>query len=241
MKNLTLFILTITAFSVYGQDKETSTAEFKRFQIGVNISPDICYRTLKDFAHNAEGKSGVEYGNLNEIVKLSYTTGLNICFNFNKYAGIETGVQYSNKGFQSKIYGNNPTQTNPTLQYITNYHYIDIPLKANFIFGKRKVRFITSIGVVTNFFIKQTETVIEVYPDRTERRTYRQNYYNGIDFNRKVNISPTISIGIDYKINNRMNLRIEPTFRYGIYKMTKQPTATYLYNGGLNISYYFGL
>lgn len=53
-------------------------------------------------------------------------------------------------------------------------------------------------------------------------------------------INATID-GIDYKINRRMNLRVEPTFRYGVLKTIDTPVTGYLYSGGLNISYYFGL
>ena len=60
------------------------------------------------------------------------------------------------------------------------------------------------------------------------------------DYN-KVNISPSVSAGIDYRINDRHHLRIEPTFRYGVLKIIDEPITGYLYSGGLNIGYYFGI
>ena len=90
--------------------------------------------------------------------------------------------------------------------------------------------------MTTNIFIKDTQTSVFVNSDRTYRKTTPTIF----DYN-KVNLSPTISVGIDYKINNRMNLRIEPTFRYGVLKIIDAPVTGYLYSGGLNISYYFGL
>ncbi|HRN94808.1 MAG TPA: hypothetical protein PL084_08790, partial [Chitinophagales bacterium] len=75
-----------------------------------------------------------------------------------------------------------------------------------------------------------------VYSNHTKRETIPISYNY-----KKVNISPLISVGIDYKINSRMNLRVEPTFRYGVLKLMDTPITTYLYSGGLNISYYFGL
>lgn len=50
-----------------------------------------------------------------------------------------------------------------------------------------------------------------------------------------------ISAGIDYRMNDRMNLRVEPTFRYGVMKITDAPITAYLFNAGLNIGYYVRL
>lgn len=38
-----------------------------------------------------------------------------------------------------------------------------------------------------------------------------------------------------------MNLRIEPTFSYGLLKIIDAPVTGYLYSGGINIGYYFGI
>ena len=238
MKNLTIIILTIFVFSAYGQ--ESSTIDFKRVQIGIIVSPDICFRTLKNNDGSPISDLTLTYRNNRETIKIGYTAGLNACFNFKNIIGLETGVQYSNKGYQTKIEDITFGQPDPSLpdkfKYIYDYHYIDIPVKANFTIGKKKVRFFTSIGVTTNILIKYTETCILVYSDHTNRET------NSTSFNyNKVNISPTISVGIDYKINNRMNLRVEPTFRFGVLKIIDAPVTGYLYNGGFNISYYFGL
>lgn len=242
MKYLILFLLTLTAFSSYGQDKtkETPTADFKRVQIGINVSPDVCFRTLKNNDGSWSSDLVVDQRNIMETVKVGYTAGLNVCFNIKKFVGLETGIQYSNKGYQTKkqdlIFG----QPDPSLpkqsKFVYDFHCIDIPVKANFTIGKKKVRFFTSVGVTTNIFIKETQTSFLIYSDRTDKKTSPTNF----DYN-KVNISPTVSVGIDYKINGRMNLRVEPTFRYGVLKIIDTPVTGYLYSGGLNISYYFGL
>jgi hypothetical protein len=116
-----------------------------------------------------------------------------------------------------------------------DFHCIDIPIKVNFAVGKKKVRFFSSLGLTTNIFIKENQKSFMYYSDHTDKITSPANY----DYNDS-NISPTASVGIDYKINNNMNLRIEPTFRYGVLKIINSPVTGYLYNGGLNISYYYG-
>ena len=242
MKQLPIYLLVLITLSSKGQntDKKVSTADFKRVQIGINFSPDICFRLLKNNDGSSTSDIGIKRSNENEIVKFGYTAGLNVCFNIIKFVGIETGIQYSNKGYQTKTIDYTFGQPNPFApkegKFIFNFHYIDIPLKVNFTIGKKKVRFFTSVGLTTNIFIKETQTSILKYTDRTDRITKPTSY----DYNR-INISPTISLGIDYKINSRMNLRIEPIFRYGVLKIIDAPVTGYLYNGGLNISYYFGM
>jgi hypothetical protein len=242
MKHLTLFILILTALSSYGQDKtkETSTSDFKRFQIGINVFPGICFRTLKNNDGSSSSEIIISQRNDRETIKVGYTAGLNVCFNIKNYFGLETGIQYSNKGYQTKKQDMVSEQPDPGLpkqtKFIYDFHFIDIPVKVNFTIGKKKVRFFTSVGVTTNIFIKETQTSFLYYSDRTDNKTSPTN----LDYN-KVNISPTVSFGIDYKINNRMNLRVEPTFRYGVLKIIDTPVTGYLYSGGLNISYYFSL
>jgi hypothetical protein len=57
----------------------------------------------------------------------------------------------------------------------------------------------------------------------------------------KVNLSPTVSAGVAYRINDLMTLRAEPTFSYGVLKTTNTPVTAYLWNAGLKVSYLFGL
>jgi len=237
MKAITFLLSIVLTANLFGQ--ETTTAEFKKIQLGINISPDYCFRTLNN------GSS------IDETGKLGYTAGLNMNYNFNKNIGIGLGIHYSIKGYKTSMnalsYGDmidpnygfiyDPSHTGANIKYIYNFHYLDIPLKVNFVTGKKKIRFITSVGLTTNVFIKETATRVIEYQDGTHnRKTHVSNYnYNTI------NLSPTASFGIDWKLNSKNNLRIEPTFRYGVLKIINAPVTGYLWNAGLNVSYYFGL
>ncbi len=242
MKQLTISFLILTALNTFGQikTKDVIQSDFKRFQIGINFSPDICFRTLKINENHSTSNLVLNQRNKIETMKFGYTSGLNVCFSITKFIGMETGIQYSNKGYQTKFIDLTSNQPDPSIpnkiKIIYNFHFIDIPLKVNFTLGKKKVRFFSSVGLTANILIKETQTSILVFSNHTDKQTQPTSY----DYN-KTNISPTISLGIDYKINNRMNLRVEPTFRYGVLKIINAPLTGYLYNGGLNISYYFGL
>lgn len=218
-----------------------SQSENRRVEIGINFCPDICYRTLKNNDGSANTDAIISQRNKNETFKVGYTGGLNLCFNIKRFLGLEVGVNYSNKGYQTQPInliswqstGNDPTQ----VVFIYNIHYMDIPAKINFTIGKRKLRFIANAGIAANIFMNETQTRVFEYIDgRRDKQTNptTTNY-------KRISISPIVGLGIDYKINNRMKLRIEPMIKYGIIPIIDAPVTGYLYSGGLNISYYFGL
>jgi hypothetical protein len=241
MKRLILFLATtFCSLIANGQNTNDSkpTKDFKRILIGVNFSPDYCFRKLKNNDGSSTSALIVDNRNSHESAKFGYTTGINVCINFSKAIGLEAGIQYSNKGYQFKFNNSTFDPSIPTKgKIIYNDKYIDIPLKINLTLGKRKVQFFSSVGITTNIFIGETQTNILKYSDgNTDKRTQSTPYnYN------KVDISPIISLGINYKINDKMNLRVEPTFRYGVLKIIDSPVTGYLWNAGLNIGYYFGL
>jgi len=251
MKRLTTITAMMISLVAFGQDNLNSTVstEFIKFLFGVNISPDYCYRTLKNNDGSSTSSVIIDLRNKNEEFKIGYTAGLNVCYNISKNLGFELGVQYSNKGYafeKSDLifgdtidphYGFDGTEMPTKAKFIYNHIYLDIPVRAIFSFGERRVHFITSIGVTTNILLKATQTsVLEYENGDTQRETNDQED----DFN-SLNISPTVSAGIDYKISNKINLRAEPTLRYGLLKIIDTPVTAYLWSGGLNITCYYAL
>ncbi|MHB8259255.1 MAG: hypothetical protein ACYDCN_06785 [Bacteroidia bacterium] len=225
MKRILFIALLFCIKQTKAQDStQVITQKNKRVFIGVNFSPDYCSGIFKDPVVNTLG--------LKAIPKFGYTSGINIFCIITKHLSIETGVQYSKKEFDVKTDLTFGDRIDRRRGFVYNtgennaniYNYLDIPLKANFTFGKKRIRFISSIGVTTNLFLNATS----------------YSFFVGNNNNR-INLSPTISCGIDFKIKNRMCLRIEPTLRYGILKVSNDLATLYIWNAGLNISYYFGV
>jgi hypothetical protein len=244
MKKLLAFIFIVTSVFAYAQDS-TKTKKTRRFFIGINFSPDYCFRTLKNNGGSSIDAMIYEGDNKIERAKFGFTSGINVCYIFTKHISIDLGVQYSNKGYQTEenpltfgtprgvVYTNLPTSG----KFVYRYNYIDIPLKANFIFGKKKLRLISSIGLITSVFINTTNSFVGEYSNGS---SFKNSSTTSSGYN-KVNLSPIISCGIDYKINDRMFFRVEPTFRYAILKTVDASIAEYVWSAGLNVSYYFGL
>lgn len=165
MKKILFATLILGASVSYGQNKSTSSEnEAKGFQLGLNASPDYCFRTMPSYF---------------EVPKLGYTFGLNTAYQFNQFFSVETGLHYSNKGTQTSMLDLVFIQPEPLVpnqaKYIYNYHFIDIPLKANFTLGSRKIRFFTSVGLTVNFFMKECICLL-----RSHRNKYNQSKLHGL-------------------------------------------------------------
>jgi hypothetical protein len=245
MKRFLILFTIIIPFVAKSQDdlKIKSKKDYNKILIGISFSSDFNYRTLKKTDENVTTKDIFQHNNATETFKLGYTTGLNICYNFSNTIGIEAGVQYSNKGYRTKemnFSGTNLANDIKTkLRY--NYYYIDLPTKVNFTFGQKKIRLFTSIGASTNFFIKNINTTIVQYSDNSKKK-YSQNTVGKHQKYNKIYISPLVSLGINYKLNEKFNLRVESIFRYGILPINYgDPIKGYLWNGGLNLGLYYGL
>ena len=237
MKHLLILILTFMSLSVSAQKPKQSN----KLKIGFSFSPDYSFRTLK----NGDGSSStdlvIKIRNDIEKAKFGYTTGFSVTYNFSNLIGFETGVLYSNKGYktieQHLIYFPPSPGSPDRATTIYSYQYIGIPLKAKFAFGKNKARFITSAGLITNFLINVKQSINFKYSDG---RTEKKNQSSTSGFN-KVDISPMVSIGVDYKITDKIHLSAEPTFRFGLIKTKDAPVKENLWSAGLVLGFFYAL
>lgn len=225
MKQLLLFIAVLASFDAAAQ----------KISIGYNFSSDYNYRTLKSSGGSSSAGIVISSRNHDERARFGYTTGLNVCLFLSKQLALETGIQYSNKGYGTRNLYLAYTQPDPAVpvraKFIYAYQYIGIPVKAKFIVGKSKLRFIAGIGFTTSLLLNYKQTVTyEYYNGSTEKKT--QSSTSGFN---KVDLSPMISAGVDYKLNNKMHLFAEPTFRYGLIKTKDASITEKLWNAGLNV------
>ena len=233
MKKTIFLLIAIASFKASAQDAKTES----KFSIGFNFSPDYNFRTIKSSENGSGVDVVVESRNEREIEKFGYTTGFNLSISLSKKVAFETGIKYSNKGYQTKaidfVFEGNPT--NPLLpakathRYI--YQYIGVPLKLNLFFGEGDLRFVSGIGITTNFLLNVQSRNNFEYSDG-KKETTKSKDTDGFN---KIDVSPTLSLGIDYKLTNTIHLRAEPTFRYGIIKTTSTPVTEHLWNAGVNL------
>lgn len=237
MKKVKCFLLMLIPFGLSAQDSINTTN--KGWAIGLIVSPDYCYRTITSDG-TVSMDNIVSSRNKNETAQSGITSGINLCYFFKKRFSIETGINYSNRGYRTKYFSDFispvPDPFIPTrINYIYNYNFIDIPLKINFIAGRKRMRFIAGAGINTNFLLFFKEAQIAEYADGRTIISYPKPE-TGFNFS---DLSVSLSAGTDINLTNKLNLRIEPTYRYGLGIKQTSPIKEHLWNAGLNFGFYF--
>jgi hypothetical protein len=233
MKPLFIAVITLTALTVKSQDSKN------KLFIGFNFSPDYNFRGIKSNGDGFLGDDFIKQRNDNEIAKFGYTTGVSIGLQVSKKVVLETGVQFANMGYKTKnqtFSFETPNLGLPTkVQFIYAYQYINIPIKARVTFGEKRLRLASSIGFNTSFLttLKQT-TILEEANGQTNKssKSDKRGY-------RTVGIMPFVGVGVNYALNQKLQLFAEPTFRYGLIRTTSSPVKENLWNAGLNMGVYY--
>lgn len=234
---ISLFFL-ILSFSAFAND---STAVFKRWSIGINGSPDYCYRRLVMKSSNNATYKLANYKNSTEIPIYSYTGGLSAAYSLNNYFSIGLGAEYSQKGFQTK----SMNVVNPTLPDVVlgqgtfryDFKYLQLPLKVNFVYGKKKIRLLASAGLTSSFLLyEQTTTKIDYYNVSGTRESARYDYETN-----PFNLFLTGGVGADIKLGKKMGFIFEPTYSYGLFRTMDGSIAEFLWSVGLNLGCYIKL
>ena len=117
---------------------------------------------------------------------------------------------------------------------MVNLHYLAVPLTAHITFGHKRLQFTAGAGFSALYLFSECSVTDQSYADgHTERKDDTSPYY------RKFNLAPQLSAGIDYAINEKVHLKLEPVFRFAAIKSVDAPVKENLYNYGLNIAAYW--
>jgi len=236
-KPLTSLLLALLTFSAIAQAQNSTN----KWQVGLNISPDICYRNI----FITEGKVSdqttavINLRNSAEKPKLSYSGGLSVVYRYNPKLSFQAGLNYANVGYKSEIAGFiGPVEEDFPLsaKYIDNFHYLEVPTKVNFIFGENRLQYTVGAGLSSAYLMETKNTVVSYYADSTTRK-HIQNQ----DPYKPFNLFATLNVGLLYQLSNKWQLKLEPTFRYGLLRTSDTPVSGRLYNFGLSSGIYLTL
>lgn len=261
MRFISLLLLSLFPFLAVGQTEPEDIQDpylipttftektYPNHQFGMAVSPDVSYRILLENKPTTWGI--IEDRNQHESSIVGLTAGLSYIYNFNRFWGLETGVYYSLKGYQrieNDLFTYDDYDPNvdifvntKTARFSYQFHYIDVPVKANFTIGTGRVKFVSSLGVVGGLLV-------------TPRQVTRINYEDGgkhvsssipdikPDFNR-FSIAAMVSVGMDFRFTDQINIKIEPVGRVAITPVVNSSysISERLYNIGLNVGVYWTL
>ncbi len=210
---------------------QNETIKLNRFQIGVNFSPDLCYRMLS--TQNANDGFWINIRNKNEGSKFGLTSGLTLYYKLSSRFTIGIGALYSNKGYKIKRSDWMPPTNSidyflPVANSKFRYSYLDIPLIIQYRILNFSDKFSLSTSLAGTFnFIISKQLIIH------DSKNKSANTLNISDFN-NINFSGNISIDFAYQLNSKFKLSLSPTYRYSFMPIYKSTVKDHLYSIGLN-------
>lgn len=209
-------------------------------QLGVNVGLDYSYRNLSTKNDFFPFPDIIKERNDSEELKQLYHVGANVIIPFSNKFAFQTGLQYGQQGYhtQMEFQDEDPEGNTIYVQQNTVYRYnqISLPLRINYKSSDKTVYFIGSLGMlVTGVFNCVTVKTI-FYPLGIEEGKFEDN--NSLN---SVLFSPAITAGVGLKISDRMDVRLEPNFRYSLIASRDTPIKEYLYSAGIEGAFYFKL
>lgn len=206
-----------------------------KLRIGFNYSQDYCFRKLYNTNASELNDVLINIFNNNEKYKFGLTTGFHVIYNINSKWEIEGGIQFSNKGYQSKTMELKPLVPELSLpqkaKTVFTFHYFDVPLKVNYVFFKKhRLQWFASSAIINHFLIQSFETDKLYFENKTDIDKRKIKQY------KPHNISPSIGAGFYYQINQQLSFRLEPQFKFQIFSNNSNSISEHLYNFGLNWS-----
>lgn len=224
-------------------DTEPGYRPAGRFYTGGFISPDLSYSIIP---RNNSGLPAIKnYQSDYDVSKFSVTVGLEGMYQINQNLALTLGVQYSGKGGKTKEieYGPSAIESDPvSMYYVYDYRYIDVPLRLDVYFTRRKVSPFITAGVSTNFFVNQRTGVfgIDKNDNAVEMSSSSTSGFSAV--------TPQLQVGAGIDIALKYSrIRIFPIYRLALTDTRLSETYAYstgtvngkLYSIGLGINCFF--
>ena len=89
-------------------------------------------------------------------------------------------------------------------------------------------------GLSADFLLRSETTYLwESMNGDRDRKTVKES-----DPDNTFNISPIVSVGLDYSLTDKAYLRFQPNFKYGLLSIADEPFAEFLWTVGGSIGYF---
>lgn len=243
---LLLLIFALCINSAFAQATENTNTTFKRLYVGINTTQGVGYRYLvrnKSVAVPADEEDATNYvrdlRNQREVPEYVFDANIRVGCKITKNIEVETGVGYNRLGYFYKLHLDASPGEYIDMKRWDYFHYLNIPIVANFLVGQKKIQGLFSAGVSMNIYLKETYKSIFTENGRKIKQKGDVGYL--INPLAQFNLSPLLSIGINYQITPLIGLRVMPTFQMQALKNVKgAPLTEYLYSGGINMAINFG-
>jgi hypothetical protein len=254
-KILSVFFLGISLCLVaQGSDlKDAEQIDSSGLSIGIHASPDLAYRALFNMDGSNSSDIVISSRNGYESLKFSFTAGAVIGWRLNKKFRLESGLNYSNMGFELDFdklpftfspeisdrnglpYVSGPVDLRIPYRNRKHLHYLEIPLKVFYRKEWRRWAIVSGLGISGGWLMLANETLL--YRDANGDKD-RSTRLSATDF-KAFNVFALVSAGAEYRFSPRFSLRMEPSFRYGMIPISNTPVSAGLWNVGLSSAFFY--
>lgn len=210
--------LLLLAFCIDAYSQTSDSLNEKKWSVGISYSRDYCYRTIDaDYA--------TEFKKLRDSVDLQRWNGsFGIIASRRKWKNfqLQTGLIFSQKGFNSKAYvikhdvGKFPGSMTiiDTVKDEFTYAYASLPLLIKYNIGKSRLKLTASTGILIDYLID---------PDGYHNRginTYDNSWVRGYSdvYERAIRhcISMSFKYGAQYEFNKKYSFAIEGSITHNL-------------------------
>ena len=235
MKNAISFLVLVFPFPAFSQTNAS---------IDLVAGLEYSYRSLSTSSKDEivagilEGRNDKESGKLNWRAGFNYNRRLSNRFHLKSglrlasvgYNGEKrTGLRYASEFVTPDLWVPDPSLPHE-VQFIYDYWFIEIPIAGRFEFTNRKIAPFLELGIAPSVYVTtRTKIVTDLGTD--------VNFDNGVDaFDfHQFHLVGFVSFGVNFSINERMQLFGQPTFRYHLTKLVDAAIEEHLFNYGIEI------
>lgn len=165
---------------------------------------------------------------------LAYTAGLNVSRKLFGPIAIETGFNYSKKGY---TFDSSSLTGDFNLHKSFIYNYLQIPARIKLYIRQGKRNFYLTGGVSAMMLFDVLENSIETkngLPTVSKPKLKEEVI-------KKFNYNVLFGIGLDYQITKRFYVKIKPSFSKTLDSIKNEKLQTFLYSASVNLGFLYVL
>lgn len=237
MKKLILCLILIIPIISIAQETENKT---NRLSFGLNFSPNYSYRTLSYDDDNQSISSIIDLRTEDEYPSFGFNTGLAVQYLLSNKLELELGFQFSRQAHIIKNIAYKDAIDEPVgvADFNYRYHYLEMPIRLNYLLTYNKFFSYLSGGFSVNQFLNdKSKLEISYYDWSSETKDVNSGI---VDFT-KTGLSVLAGVGVGYHVNEKLNVRAEPLFRYSLTPLADTPIKQYNYSIGCQIGLFMKL
>jgi hypothetical protein len=233
IQNLLILIMVIWYSRAIGAENTDSVSVLSRHgrvSIGLIFSPEYCYRNLSSDNKSNEISQFIEGRNNIEVPKFGYTTGINVQYALSKKFSIESGLNYSNKGYSVDFFTRNYEYYS-----VYNLYFMDVPLAVNFTVPGKRLQLNFAAGFIANLLwnAKQSDEIRNIYNGS------KISQESDVSGNLNSGISTSISLGLIYNLTNNFRLSLMPVYRYSLSDFKESSVYEKLWSAGITLGGFY--